>query len=268
MTATGTYELREELMTTTGAPYLRGVAHMEWNKLRTVRSTWWILAVFVAGMVGLAVLVGATGPQHPDSSYDPTETLFTGLAVGQLAIGILGVLVMSSEFGSGSIRATFAAVPRRGWVLAAKAAVVAAVTLVTGELLAFAAFAAFQLAARHGVPHSSLGQPGVLRAVLLGGAYPCLIGLTGLGLAAVIRHTAGAISAVVGVVFLLPLVLLPLGEHSAVMKFLPEEIAENSLTAVKPVTDSLSAGAGFGMLCLYAAVALAAGGWALAHRDA
>jgi len=66
----------------------------------------------------------------------------------------------------------------------------------------------------------------------------------------------------------LPLLLLPLGEHSAVMKFLPEIIAENSLTAVKPVADSLPAAAGFGMLCLYAAAALAAGGWALARRDA
>jgi len=66
----------------------------------------------------------------------------------------------------------------------------------------------------------------------------------------------------------LPLVLLPLGEHSAIMKFLPEIIAENSLTAVKPIAYSLPAAAGFGMLCLYAAVALAAGGWALAHRDA
>ena len=158
--------------------------------------------------------------------------------------------------------------PRRGRVLAAKAAVITGVTLASGEALAFAAFAAFPIAAPHGVPHASLGQPGVLRAVLLAGAYPCLIALIGLGLAGVIRHTAGAISAIVGVLFVLPLVLLPLGWHSAAIKFLPWMIAVNSLTAVKPVVNSLSAGAGFGMLCLYAAVALAAGGWALARRDA
>jgi ABC-2 type transport system permease protein len=104
--------------------------------------------------------------------------------------------------------------------------------------------------------------------VLLAGAYPCLIGFIGLGLAAVIRHTAGAISAIVGVLFVLPLVLLPLGWHSAVMKFLPWMIAVNSLAAVKPVTNSLSAGTGLAMLCLYAAAALAAGGWALLRRDA
>jgi hypothetical protein len=241
---------------------------MEWYKLRTVRSTWWVLLVFAAGMVGLAVLVGATGPAHPAPSYDPTEELFAGLALGQLAIGILGALTLSTEFTSGSIRSTFAAVPRRGLVLAAKAEVFALVTLVAGEVLAFAAFAAFAVAARPGVPHASLGQPGVLRAVLLAGAYPCLIGLIGLGLAAVIRHTAGAIAAVAGVVFVLPLMLLPLGKHTAFMKFLPEMIAENSLTAVKPVADSLPAMAGFGLLCLYAAVTLTVGGFALARRDA
>jgi ABC-2 type transport system permease protein len=255
-------------MTTARSHDLGGAACMEWRKLRSVRSTGWILLVFAAGMVGFAVLVGANGPAHPDPSYDPTENLFAGLALGQLAIGILGVLTLSSEFSTGSIRATFAAVPHRGRVLAAKAAVLAAVTLTLGEALAFAAFAAFQLAARPGVPHASLGQPGVLRAVLLAGAYPCLIGLISLGLAAVIRHTVGAIATVVGLVLVLPVVLLPLGEHSAAMKFLPEIIAENSLTAVKPIAYSLPAAAGFGLLCLYAAVALAAGGWALARRDA
>ena len=255
-------------MTPNGPRDLTGVVRMEWLKLSTVRSTWFILLVFAAGMVGFAALVGANSPLHPDPSYDPTENLFAGLALGQLAIGILGVLLLSSEFGSGSIRATFAAVPRRGSVLAAKATVLAVVALAAGEALALAAFAAFQIAAPHGVAHPSLGQPGVLRAVLLAGAYPCLIGLIGLGLAAVIRHTAGAIATIVGVVLVLPIVLLPLGEHSPVMRFLPEIIAENSLTAVKPVTDSLTAGAGLGMLCLYAVAALAAGGWTLAHRDA
>jgi ABC-2 type transport system permease protein len=137
-----------------------------------------------------------------------------------------------------------------------------------GEVLAIAGFASGRAAVPHAGLHATLGQPGVLRAVLMGGAYPALIALVGLGLAALIRHTAGAISAIVGVVFVLPLILLPLGQQNAAMKFLPEMIAENSLTAVKPVANSLSAGAGLAMLCLYAAVALAAGGWALARRDA
>ena len=255
-------------MTAVATSPLTGVLKMEWLKLRSVRSTWWILLAFAAGMVGIAALFGADGPTHPNADYDPTNSLLTGLALGQLLIGVLGVLVLSSEFGSGSVRATFAAVPRRGRVLAAKAAVVTAVTLVAGEALAFASFAAFQIAARPGVPTPSLGQSAVLRALLLGGAYPCLVALIGLGLAAMIRHTVGAVAAVIGVVFVLPLLLLPLGEHSPVMRFLPEIIAENSLTSVIPVSGWLSAGAGFAMLCLYAAVMLAAGGWVLARRDA
>jgi hypothetical protein len=269
MTAT---TMDERVSRTAGSYGFRGVTRMEWRKLRSVRSTWWTLAVFAAGMVGLAVLIGLKTPAHPDPSYDPTENGFAGLAIGQLALGTLGVLALSTEFTSGSIRATFAAVPRRGRVLAAKAAVITALTLGAGEVLAFASFAAGQAAARAAVPHAglhaALGQPGVLRAVLMAGAYPALIALIGLGLAALIRHTAGAISAIVGVVFVLPLILLPLGQQNAAMKFLPEMIAENSLTAVKPVAHSLSAGAGLAMLCLYAAVALAAGGWALARRDA
>jgi ABC-2 type transport system permease protein len=251
-----------------GSYGFRGVTKMEWRKLRSVRSTWWTLAVFAAGMVGLAILIGLKTPAHPDPSYDPTENGFAGLAIGQLALGALGVLALSTEFTSGSIRATFAAVPRRGWVLAAKAVVIAAVALGAGEVLAFASFAIGPAAVPHADVHAALGQPGVLRAVLMAGAYPALIALIGLGLAALIRHTAGAISAMVAVVFVLPLILLPLGQQNAAMKFLPMMIAENSLTAVKPVANSLSAGAGLAMLCLYAAVALAAGGWAMARRDA
>ncbi len=246
----------------------RTVAQMEWLKLRSVRSTWWTLLVFAAGMVGLAILV-MRGQQH-SSSFDPTNDSFAGLAIGQLALGVLGVLVVTSEFSSGMIRATFAAAPRRPLVLAAKAAILAAVTLVAGEIMAFVAFGVGQAVLKSQFPHATLGQPGVLRAVLMAGAYPALIALIGLGLGALIRHTAGAISAVVGVLFVLPLILLPLGTsiQNSVGQFMPMLIAENSLTAVKPVAHSLSAGVGFAVLCLYALAALAAGGWALARRDA
>ena len=253
----------------------RNVAQMEWLKLRSVRSTWWTLAVFSAGMIGLAILVmvhqhWATLPAADRASFDPTNDSYAGLAIGQLALGVLGVLAVTSEFSSGMIRATFAAAPRRPLVLAAKAAVVAAVTLTAGEILAFVAFGVGEAVLKSPAPHATLGQPGVLRAVLMAGAYPALIGLTGLGLGALIRHTAGAISAVVGVLFVLPLILVPLGTsvQNAAGQFMPMLIAENSLTAVKPVAHSLSPGVGFALLCAYAAAALAVGGWALARRDA
>jgi len=253
----------------------RSVAQMEWLKLRSVRSTAWVLLVFAAGLIGLAILVmahthWATMSPADRASFDPTEESFAGLTIGQLAFGVLGALVITTEFSSGMIRATLAAVPRRPLLLAAKAAVLAAVTLVAGEVLAFGAFAVGEMVLRSPAPHATLGQPGVLRAVLMAGAYPALIALIALGLGAVIRHTAGAISAVVGILFVLPLILLPMGIsiQNSVGQFMPMIIAENSLTAVKPQSHALSPGAGFGMLCLYAAIALAIGSWALARRDA
>jgi hypothetical protein len=260
---------------TEGGYGFRTVAQMEWLKLRSVRSTWWTVLVFAAGMIGLAVLVmihqhWATMSAANRASFDPTNDSYAGLAIGQLALGVLGVLAVTSEFSSGMIRATFAAAPRRPLVLAAKAAIVAAVTLVAGEIMAFVAFGIGEAVLKNPAPHAALGQPGVLRAVLMAGAYPALIALIGLGLGALIRHTAGAISAVAGVLFVLPLILLPLGTsiQNSVGQFLPMLIAENSMTAVKPVAHSLSAGVGFALLCGYAAAALAAGGWALARRDA
>jgi ABC-2 type transport system permease protein len=253
----------------------RALATSEWLKLRSVRSTWWTLLVFAAGMIGIAILV--LSHQHWASmnaadraSFDPTNDSYAGLALGQLAVGVLGVLAITTEFSSGLIRATFAAAPRRPLVLAAKTAVVGAVALVAGEILAFAAFAAGEAVLSAPAPHAMLAQPGVLRAVLMAGAYPALVGLIGLGLGAVIRHTAGAISALVGVLFVLPLILVPLGTsiQNSVGQFMPMIIAENSLTAVKPVPHSLSPGLGFAVLCLYAVAALAIGGWALARRDA
>jgi ABC-2 type transport system permease protein len=253
----------------------RTVAQMEWLKLRSVRSTWWTLLVFAAGMIGVAVLVmihqhWTTMSAANRAAFDPTNDSFAGLAIGQLALGVLGVLAVTSEFSSGMIRATFAAAPRRPLVPAAKAAIAATVALVAGEILAFVAFGVGEAVLKGPAPHATLGQPGVLRAVLMAGAYPALIALIGLGLGALIRHTAGAISAVVGVLFVLPLILVPLGTsiQNSALQFMPMLIAENSLTAVKPVAHSLSPGVGFALLCGYAAVALAVGTWAVARRDA
>jgi hypothetical protein len=265
------------LQTRAGATRASGMSpamRMEWLKLRSVRSTWYIVAVFAVSMVALAILVGShanwtTMPAADRASFDPVNNSYVGLGLGQLLFGALGVLALSTEFSSGLIRATFAAVPGRPRVLAAKAAILGGLALVVGEIFAFAAYAAGEAMLKSPAPHETLSQPGVLRAVLMAGAYPALIALTGLGLAALIRHTAGAICAVVGVVFVLPLLILPMGTsiQNSVEKFLPEQIAENSITAVKPIAHSLSPGVGFGLLCLYAVVALGAGAWALARRD-
>ena len=251
----------------------RTVAQMEWRKLRTVRSTWYIVALFAASMIGLAMLVlshegYAQLPAAERASFDPTHDCFIGLVLGQLLLGTLGVLTITGEFSSGLIRATFAAVPRRPLVLAAKAAVLGTVTLAAGEISAFAAFLAGQATLQAPAPHATLGQPGVLRAVLMAGAYPALIALISLGIGAIIRHTAGAICALVGVLFVLPLLFsADASLRDTAQKFLPDTM-RNSLIAVKPAGHLLSPGLTFGLLCVYAVAALAAGAWALASRDA
>ena len=256
---------------------LTGAARMEWIKLRSLRSTRWTALVMAAGMIGLGIVVLRWYPSHwqhlaaaQKASFDPVNDGFAGLAIAQLAVGIIGVLVMTSEYSSGMIRATLAAVPDRRLLLTAKAAVLGLAALAAGELLSFVTFLAGQAVLTSPAPHATLGQPGVLRAVLLAGAYLCLVGLIGLGIGAIIRHSAGAIAALVSLILALPLVLLPFPvsvQHSA-GRYLPMMIAENSLTVIRPVPFALSPWAGLGMLCLYAAAALAAGGLLLARRDA
>ncbi len=252
------------------------LARMEWIKLRTLRSTGWGFGILAVSMVGFAVLVNALLSAHwshmsagDRATFDPTNQAFTGLIIGQLVMGVLGVLTVTSEFSSGMVRATFAAAPRRPLVLAAKAAVFGGAALLAGEVLAFITFFAGELVLGHGVPHVTLATPGVARAVLMAGGYVALTGLFGVGLGAIIRRTAGGIAAATGLIFVIPFLTLPLPEsvRDSISKFLPEQIAASSITAVKPEAHTLSPGLGFAVLCLYAVVLLGAGAYTLAKRD-
>src|SRR6266705_253722 len=176
------------------------VAQMEWIKLRSLRSTWWTLAFTAVAAIAVGVAVGLN-TKNP--SEDLTNNALAGVSVGLLLIGVLGVLVMTSEYTSGMIRATLAAAPNRSLVLAAKAAVFGAVALALGEATSFISFFADGATLRHGIAAPTLGQPGVLRAVVLTGAGFCLIGLLGLGLGAIIRHSAAAVGVLVAGVYVL-----------------------------------------------------------------
>ena len=251
---------------------LAQAARMEWIKLRSLRSTWWTLIVTTAATVGIGVAVGLNSR---DASVDLTNNALAGVVPGVLLVGVLGVLTMTSEYSSGTIRATLAATPRRPLVLAAKAAVFGALTLIVGEAASFIAFFAEGATLRHGIAAPTLGQPGVLRAVVLTGAAFCLIGLLGLGLGAIVRHSAAAVGVLVAGVYVVVQVIGFIA-HSAA-PYMPILILGNSLSTTKPVTcgtdaascpDFLSAWAGLGVLSVYAAIALATGGWLLAKRDA
>jgi ABC-2 type transport system permease protein len=247
-----------------GSYGFRHAARMEWIKLRSLRSTTWVLGAGIAVTIALGTVAGLN---TQDPHGDPTSNMLSGVLFGQLVLGVLGVLVMSGEYSSGMIRATLAAVPRRPLVLAAKAAVYGVVALAAGEIATFGSFLGGTVALRASVPHPSLAQPAVLRAVALAGVYLALVALIGLGLGAVIRHSAAAVAALVGGLFVLPPILGAATRASG--QFMPEMIAGNSLSAVKPVAGfTFSPWVGLGIIALYAAVILGAGGWLLVRRDA
>ncbi len=194
-----------------GGPIIGGVLRSELTKLRTVRSTYWTLFTAVVAIVGLGAFLCAEYVGHyahirPEEkgNFDPTSFSLNGLLLAQLAVGVLGVLLITSEYSTGMIRATLAAVPQRRTVLAAKALVFIAVTVVLGVAACFAAFLIGQsiLSSKH--IEASLGDPGVLRAVIGGGLYLTVLGLLALGLGTLIRHSAGAIAALFGLVLVLP----------------------------------------------------------------
>jgi len=254
----------------------------EWTKLRTVRSTTWTLVATVVAVVGIGAIATAVTAAHWKNGgfadrigFDPTARSLAGIFLGQIAIGVLGVLAMSAEYGRGTIRATLAAVPNRPLVLTCKAVVFGVVALVTSEVLAFAAFFVGQALLRGSTPYATLGQPGVLRAVAGVGLVLAVIGLFALGLATIIRHTAGAISAFVGLLLVLPLVIqaFPVSVQHTLIKFMPLVIAEN-MAATNSVRGDFggailfSPWVGFAILCGYTAAALVAGGILLVRRDA
>jgi hypothetical protein len=251
---------------------LAQAARMEWIKLRSLRSTWWTLAITAAGTIGIGIAVGI---DTRNASGDLTNNALVGVVPGLLLAGVLGVLTMTSEYSSGMIRATLAAIPHRPLVVAAKAVVYGGVMLAVGEGAAFISFFAGGAGLRHGIAAPTLGQPGVLRAVLLSGSAFCLIGLLGLGLGAIVRHSGAAIGILVGGVYVAATFVGNISHAAGV--YMPIMIVANSLSTTKPegcgggaasCTHFLSAWAGLGMLCLYAAAALAVGGRLLARRDA
>ncbi|XVV10047.1 ABC transporter permease [Actinoplanes sp. CA-131856] len=184
----------------------------EWVKLRGLRSTWYTLACLFAVGLGITALAanGAgrtweTATEADRLAWDPTGHSLTSYIVAQLIIGVLGILVVTSEFATGLMRTTLTAAPRRGRVLAAKVALAAVVAVVAGEALMFAAFLLGQpLLARQGVPSAELGDSGVLSAVFAGGLYLAAIALLAVGLGTIMRATAGALATLVGVILLVP----------------------------------------------------------------
>ena len=248
------------------------VLRSELCKLRSVRSTYWMLFAAVAFNVGLAALLAAFLPGRlsadDKATLDPIRVSLGGIHLSQIAFGALGVLVITSEYDTGMIRATLSAVPQRRLMLAAKMVVFAVTALSVGIFASFAAYFVFRLFLSGDSLPSSIGDPDVLRALIGGGLYVTVLGLFGLGLGAIIRSSAGAIAALFGVLFVPQLVaeLLPQWKES-IGPYLPME-AGSQIFSLHHEASALGAWTGFGVFCLYAAVALGVGFFLINHRDA
>jgi hypothetical protein len=248
----------------------------EWTKLRSVRSTIWTLLATVGLAVGFGALIGISQMNSWDGldpgerlRFDPTSFSLSGLFLAQLAVGVLGVLVVSSEYATGQIRATFGATPQRVTVLVAKATTFTTVVIATGLVASFGAFWTGQAIFASKGLDASIADPGVLRAVVGGALYLAGVGLLGVGLGTILRRTAGAVAALVGVLFILPIVtgFLPSSFQHAAGKYFPAQ-AGMSIFNVVPSPDALSPWAGFAVLTAYGVLTLAVGGILLVRRDA
>ena len=192
------------------------VIRSEWIKLRSVRSTIVTLGLTAAAVIATGVLVsmlsnGAPIAADGEGIYDPAGNSLFGATLAQLVLGVMGALVITSEYSTGLIRTTLTAVPRRLPVLWAKVIVVAAAAFATMVASLSVAFFVGQAVYSGGGPSASLSDPGVLRAVLAAALFPTAIAVMGVAFGALMRHTATAIGILVAILFVVPVLFETLG---------------------------------------------------------
>jgi ABC-2 type transport system permease protein len=248
----------------------RDLLACEWTKFVSVRSTYWTMLVAVLTPVALSTVIAATlanAPKH-GAQTDPLLPALFSLEYAVLSVAVLGVLGFSTEYSTGLIRTTFAAMPRRRAVLAAKAAVLGAVTLAAGEVVAFASFFLVQAVLSGHHQGVSLSHPGVPGAVLAEGLLLFVVAMLGLALGAIIRHTAGGIAATIGLI-ILPgiLAVLPSPWGARIGRFTLIDAA-HQVTALHPATDQFSPALSLLVLLAWPAVALLAAALMITRRDA
>jgi ABC-2 type transport system permease protein len=249
------------------------VLHSEWIKLRSVRSTWFSFGAAMLVSIGLGTLFssfrGHDAAQHHVLDLDATQISLRGIFLAQLAVGVLGVLLITGEYATGMIRASLAAVPRRVPVLIAKAGVFGLVTFLVSTAMSLIAFLSGQAVLSGDHLGVSLASPGAARAVLGGGLYLTIVGLLGLGCGFAIRSTGGAIATLFGLILVLPLLAqaLPSSWQDHIDKYLPMN-AGTAILSTRPESNMLGPWAGIGVFALYAVAALAVGWIVLRRRDA
>jgi len=253
------------------------VLRSEWTKLFTLRSTRWSLLAGFVSMAGLGILVAAVQMSrwthlepHERATYNSLDPAVGGWHLAQLAIGVLGVLVISGEYSTGMIRATLGAVPKRLPVLWAKIVVFALTTFVLMLPAVLISFVASQAILRsHHILQISFSHPGVARTVIGGSIYLTAVGVFTLALGAITRNTAGGIAAFAGIFFVIPplMNILPASWNQAISEYLPSSAARDVFSLTHGPHD-LAPGPGIALFCAYTAVAVAVAAVLLVRRDA
>jgi ABC-2 type transport system permease protein len=262
-----------------GRAGLGGALRSEWTKLRSVRSTMWSLAAMASIAVGLMSLI-VWLRMRSWSSMDPGEQqnllhrpvdIIIGrpVFIAQIAVVVLGVMVVSAEYTTGMIRSTLQSQPRRLTVLGAKISVFAALMLVVGEAVSFGAFFAGRAVLSAHVP-VSLGDPGVLRSVVGAGLYLAVLGLFSLAFGAILRHTAGAIVAVLGIIVILSNLtqLLPGSWGAHVNAWMPTNAGSLVFEPTLPPDHLLTQWQGFAVFCVWTVLLLGIAAVLMRRRDA
>jgi ABC-2 type transport system permease protein len=287
----------------TGHAGLRGVLASEFTKLRSVRSTYWTLFALVVISLGIAAIAGAAAASDLHSNpgdkagFDATQASLIGFfEFGQLVIAVLGALTITSEYSTGMIRTSLTAMPRRGTLFLGKLIVFTTVTLVFTIVTSFIAFfigqallsgsgVAASLFHSTTVPANAFVNPNnvqfsgtltispgtVLTAVIGSALFVTVVALIAFGLGAIIRHTAGTITSVIGVMFVVPIIVqvLPNTWRWDIMRFFPDAAGRVISVTVGPTNPHLwSTWPQFLVTLLYAVVALGVGGYLFRRRDA
>jgi ABC-2 type transport system permease protein len=260
----------------TGRVTQRRVMVSEWTKLWSLRSTRWSLLVGTVLTIGFPLLFATILSNrwshlspHERADRHPLDVALSGVNVAQLAIGVLGVLVITGEYSTGMIRSTFIAVPKRLPVLWAKAIVygtVAFALMLPAVLIGF--FGSQAILRNHHILEISFTQSGVTRTVIGGAVYLMLIGVFSLGLGAIVRNTAGGIATFAAIMFVIPplLNILPTSWNNAINPYLPST-AGQAIFSLTHGSDTLAPGPGLALFCGYTALTLLIAAILLVRRD-
>ncbi|GEC09763.1 ABC transporter permease [Streptomyces spinoverrucosus] len=244
------------------------VLHAEWHKLRTLRSTWISLALVPALTLATGLTIGASYESGDADEMDVVLLTLLGMQFTQIVVGVLGILATAGEHSTGLIRSTMTAVPRRLPVLWSKAAVIGTVSFVAVLATNLVTFSAVQTVLTGTDKAASLTDPGILQALVGNAAGLALLAVTALALGALIRHVAGAIGVLIGLLMILPEVLrmLPYDVIDDAVRYFPAKAVE-ALTVADPAPGMTSPGSALLALALWAAATLAMAAWVLRRRD-